>query len=96
MKESKLTKKIQDNPNTFIYIGIIVATVSFLLNMLVSAIIKPALVESLDTIGIVIGFILNASTAFMTLLGIIIFSNSLTAKKEANTKKIVKRNKKGK
>lgn len=96
MKESKLTKKIQDNPNTFIYIGIIVATVSFLLNMLVSAIIKPALVESLDTIGIVIGFILNASTAFMTLLGIIIFSNSLTAKKEANTKKIVKRNKKRK
>jgi len=96
MKESKLTKKIQDNPNTFIYIGIIVATVSFLLNMLVSAIIKPALVESLDTIGMIIGFILNASTAFMTLLGIIIFSNSLTAKKEANTKKIVKRNKKRK
>ena len=96
MKESKLTKKIQDNPNTFIYIGVIVFTVGIVLNMLISAIIKPALVESFNNVGIVIGFILNASTAFMTLLGLIIFTNSLTAKKEANTKKIVKRNKKRK
>lgn len=96
MKESQLTKKIYDNPNKYIYVGVITFTVGIILNMFISAIIKPALVESLNTVGIVIGFILNASTAFMTLLGFIIFSNSLTAKKEAKTKRIVKRNKKRK
>ncbi len=93
MKESNLTKKINDNPNTYIYIGVIVFTVGIVLNMLTSAIIKPALIESLDNVGTIIGYILNASTAFMTLLGLIIFSNSMTAKKEAKVKKIVKRNK---
>ena len=94
MKESNLTKKIYDNPNTYIYIGVIVFTVGIVLNMLASAVIKPALIESLDNVGMIIGYILNAGTAFMTLLGLIIFSNSLTAKREAKVKKIVKRNKK--
>ena len=94
MKESKLTKKIYDNPNTYIYVGVIVFTIGIVLNMFTSAIIKPALIESLDNVGTIIGYILNAGTAFMTLLGFIIFSNSLTAKKEAKVKKIVKRRKK--
>ena len=96
MEESKLTKKIYDNPNTYIYIGVITFTVGIALNMFISAIIKPGLVESLGTTGTVIGYILNASTAFMTILGFIIFSNALTAKKEQKVKKIVKRNKKRK
>ena len=96
MEESKLTKKINDNPNKYIYIGVITFTVGIALNMFTSAIIKPALIESLDKTGTIIGYILNASTAFMTIMGLIIFSNSMTAKKERNVKKIVKRNKKRK
>ena len=94
MKESKLTQKIYDNPNTYIYIGVLVLTVGILANMFVSAIVKPSLVESLETTGMVIGYILNVATAFMALLGLVIFTSSLTAKKEAKQKKIVRRRKK--
>lgn len=96
MKQNSLFDRINDQPNKYISTGLVILTIGISLNMLISAVIKPALVDSLDQVGIVIGYILNASTAFLALFGLVVVTNALTAKKEAKQNKVVRRKKKNK
>ena len=96
MEQNKLTQKINNNPSLYIQIGLTVFVLGIVANMFTSAFIKPLLIETMGDSSVYIGFPLSIVTAFMALMGFVIFTTALNAKKEAKQSKIVKRNKKRK